>query len=73
MRSDRLDVAKHTVVKSLRCGDLFFEPGDRVDAAWIDFMTYAVFLSNGWWAVDARHFDDYCPGMTTRGGVADAV
>ena len=56
MSSDRLNVERIMVVKSMRCGDLFFSPGDIVDAAQIDPMTFAVFLANGWWAVDACHF-----------------
>lgn len=56
MRSD-MRVMRLEVVRRLVCGEITINPGETVDAAKVDPMTYAVYLFNGWWAVDAGYFE----------------
>jgi uncharacterized membrane protein len=45
------------VIKTeLVCGGLVFRPGDTVTGIRVGEKTYKIFLSNGWWVVDAEHF-----------------
>jgi hypothetical protein len=53
---DGLNVKRLAIVRPMVCDGLALPVGTVVDAVLIDPMTFAVFLRNGWFAVDAGYF-----------------
>jgi hypothetical protein len=45
-----------TIKTELSLGELIFGPNDKVTGIRVEEKIYKVFVSNGWWSVDAEHF-----------------